>query len=610
MIRGGAYSAIMHLMVLGLILFGLPSLAFLLPEWQKHESAVPVVVMSKKDADALNKAAKPPRQTPPAKPESTSRDSRERKPERETQQHADNKPLFRDSTKTSPKPSDPSRTSIPIPSERHSGGFSVVKDPDPFSKSTDEKTTTRSPASKNEKPAPVTGTGSDTTRARAKFVSDKAPSLAKARAEGAISLKSESPPLRPAPSSLFGRHGEPPGAPSPSQGQTTTRTKAPEPAENGTNPRSRDATASSPRRAAGMTTSLIPSTANGDTQIARNGVADSAQAPNDPITALMAQLAAKVPRLKNLRDRLEHPQSEKLTASMVRSANRMKKLSNEGYSHAQFSLAEMYLTGTGVRRDDKKAVNLLDRAAMSGYLPAQLTLGMLAAEGKAMERNLAEAHTWLAVAAEQGNKAATAVLPKLEKLMSVRDTVESRKQSYRLHKILVIIHGSDLKKLSKTELSKRLRVAAALGDVESVFVLLAQGADADGADLDGRTALIEASWRGYARIVKSLIDAGADLRAVDNTKKNAVMWAAINGHAPIIAELVAAGAPINDQDNEGITALMRAAWNSHPKAVEVLLKAGAKVNIRDKKGRTALDYAVMSGNAEVRKILQAAARRQ
>ena len=58
MIRGSTYSAVMHLTILALILFGLPSLAFLLPKLEKHETPVPVVVMSDQDAADLSKTTK------------------------------------------------------------------------------------------------------------------------------------------------------------------------------------------------------------------------------------------------------------------------------------------------------------------------------------------------------------------------------------------------------------------------------------------------------------------------------------------------------------------------------------------------------------------------
>lgn len=326
--------------------------------------------------------------------------------------------------------------------------------------------------------------------------------------------------------------------------------------------------------------------------------------PDPSIVAIIAEMTAKLPRLKSLREELiKDTDQKKFNPAIAKSAERMQKMSEEGYAHAQFSLSEMYLTGEGVQKDQEKAVKLLNRAAISGYLPAQLTLGMLAAEGRGMQQNLAEAHTWLALAAEQGIKSAAEALPKLEKRMGTRDVVEARKRSFQLRKVLVIIHGADLKKASKTELSERLRIAAALGDDESVHVLLAQGADADGPDRDGRTAIIEAAWRGYPRIVKTLIDNGASLSAADETGKNAVMWAAINGHAAVIKSLIEVGAPINERDNEGISALMRAAWNGHAEAVRALLAAKADINLVDKRGLRAVDYAKRSNNRATVEIL-------
>ena len=227
-----------------------------------------------------------------------------------------------------------------------------------------------------------------------------------------------------------------------------------------------------------------------------------------------------------------------------------------------------------------------------------------------MPRNLADAHTWLEIAATQGNRAAKEALPKLEKLIAARDIVESRKRSTQLHQVMVIIHGGDLKKASRTELNERLHIAAALGDIESVHILMAEGADVDDPDLEGRTAVIEAAWRGYPNIVKSLISNGANLAATDGTGKNAVIWAAINGHAEVISGLISAGAPTNEQDDEGMTALMRAAWNGHTDAVDALLAAKADPNRRDKKGLSAADYAAkVDAKAIIQKLASAASRR-
>lgn len=96
-----------------------------------------------------------------------------------------------------------------------------------------------------------------------------------------------------------------------------------------------------------------------------------------------------------------------------------------------------------------------------------------------------------------------------------------------------------------------MRIATTLGDEEAVYVLLAQGSDANKPDEDGRTAAIEAAWRGYGKILNALIDQGADAKVTDGSGKTALMWAAINGHADIAESLIKAELPINAQIRRG-----------------------------------------------------------
>ena len=56
-----------------------------------------------------------------------------------------------------------------------------------------------------------------------------------------------------------------------------------------------------------------------------------------------------------------------------------------------------------------------------------------------------------------------------------------------------------------------LRNAAASGDVKNLLKALSQGAD-----VDGRTAMINAAWRGRSDIVQTLLDHGADIEIADN----------------------------------------------------------------------------------------------
>lgn len=325
----------------------------------------------------------------------------------------------------------------------------------------------------------------------------------------------------------------------------------------------------------------------------------------DPVTRVADHLAESIPRLQSLRNALrEDAPAHESWPGLEPIIERLQLRASEGYAHAQFALAEMLLKGHGLPQDTDGALRLLNRAALGGYLPAQLALGMLHADSPVLDRNLAETHSWWAVSADQGSTHAKEALLAIEPLMGARDSVEAHKRSYQLRSVLVIIHGNNLARASEEQLGERLRIAAALGDVEAIFLLLAHGADANDSDLDGRTALIEAAWRGYPTIVNALIDKGADLGHTDHTGKTPLVWAAINGHEQVATRLIAAGSPIDRVDEDGTSALMRAAWNGHPGVVQTLLNAGARSDLRDKQGRTVLDLARMGGDRNTIALLE------
>ncbi|MGI9548613.1 MAG: ankyrin repeat domain-containing protein [Bdellovibrionales bacterium] len=134
--------------------------------------------------------------------------------------------------------------------------------------------------------------------------------------------------------------------------------------------------------------------------------------------------------------------------------------------------------------------------------------------------------------------------------------------------------------------------------LQIINILLAAGADVNVRGNDfGKTALMRSvdPWSlgsGNTRIINVLIVAGADLNARSNWGKTALMYAASN-YLKAVNVLIAAGADVNAKDNDGKTALMYAAgsWaNGNIRIVNALLAAGADVNAKDNKGRTYLDY--------------------
>ena len=84
--------------------------------------------------------------------------------------------------------------------------------------------------------------------------------------------------------------------------------------------------------------------------------------------------------------------------------------------------------------------------------------------------------------------------------------------------------------------------AAHSGNVDEVRTSLAKGADVNGKDSGGITALIMASGMGYGDVARVLLDAKADVNAKDHKGNTALTAASRNGDANVAALLRKAGA--------------------------------------------------------------------
>ena len=328
-------------------------------------------------------------------------------------------------------------------------------------------------------------------------------------------------------------------------------------------------------------------------------------APRTP-SQVVDQLADALPRIATIRNgisaaRKRPPGTMVTAADASQPIERLEKFAEQGYAHAQFALAEMMLTGEGLPRDPARGRELATKAALNGYLPAQLLLGALAADGGSADqpRDLGEAYAWLTLAAGNDSKAAALAVKALTPMLEVKDIIHSKQRLSEMRQLSALVAPQTNSKLSSKEAGDRLRQAAALGDIETVTIMLAQGADADSSDEDGRTALIEASWRGYANIVSTLVQQGANVGQVDASGKSPLVWAAINGYGTVARMLLDAGQNPDLPDGTGVTALMRAAWNNRPNVVQILIDRGANPNLRDSQNMSALDYANREKNTDI-----------
>lgn len=121
----------------------------------------------------------------------------------------------------------------------------------------------------------------------------------------------------------------------------------------------------------------------------------------------------------------------------------------------------------------------------------------------------------------------------------------------------------------------------------------------------GWTPLMIAAAEGHPKTVSALIKAGANVNATNTLGRTALMFASSKGFAGIVKDLLSHRADPNivPNDDTGWTALIAAARTGRIDVIKVLLDHGADVTINDKEGKTALVWAEAQGHADVVRAL-------
>jgi ankyrin repeat protein len=107
----------------------------------------------------------------------------------------------------------------------------------------------------------------------------------------------------------------------------------------------------------------------------------------------------------------------------------------------------------------------------------------------------------------------------------------------------------------------------------------------------GKTALFCAAQEGFDDIISRLCNSSANLNVSSCTGTTALMKAAENGHLACVRNLIAFGADLNIVDTDQNTALLWACRGCHKEVAVLLVESGAEVDIENCMGRTALFYA-------------------
>jgi ankyrin repeat protein len=139
--------------------------------------------------------------------------------------------------------------------------------------------------------------------------------------------------------------------------------------------------------------------------------------------------------------------------------------------------------------------------------------------------------------------------------------------------------------------------AVRAGDVESVRSRLADGADLEIRDGEGRTPLLLATRQDAVEIARLLIEAGADVNAKDAIKDTPFLYAGGEGRDAILRMILATGeANLRDTNRYGGVALIPASHHGHPSTVRILLDTDIDIDHVNNLGWTALIEAVILGD--------------
>lgn len=118
-------------------------------------------------------------------------------------------------------------------------------------------------------------------------------------------------------------------------------------------------------------------------------------------------------------------------------------------------------------------------------------------------------------------------------------------------------------------------------------------------NINGYTALMQASWYGHITIVDFLIKKGADVNLRSNNGWSPLMCALYHRNTDVASHLIKNKSNLNIQDKNGLTSLMHAVHEGDYKSVENLTNNMAILDIQDNEGRTALIRATQFSKVKI-----------
>ena len=293
------------------------------------------------------------------------------------------------------------------------------------------------------------------------------------------------------------------------------------------------------------------------------------------------------------------------------------------------------LAGVDVNGKNKGGYTALHLASKKGHVEvAKVLLEAKAAVAAASKSGKTALHY---VANYNGNLDLAKLLLDAEAPVNAKDGKNKTPLDYAVSKKRTELEEMLRSKGGKTgkglAAAENIFAAAEVGDLEAIKKHLEGGADVNGANKGGYTALHMAVRRGQKEAVALLLEKGANVNAERKGKtplefagKNeeiaallrekggktgkeikaagSIFSAAQSGLVDAVKTHLAAGVDVNGKNKGGYTALHLASKKGHVEVAKVLLEAKADIAAASKSGKTALHYvANYNGNLDLAKLL-------
>lgn len=135
-----------------------------------------------------------------------------------------------------------------------------------------------------------------------------------------------------------------------------------------------------------------------------------------------------------------------------------------------------------------------------------------------------------------------------------------------------------LSQRSGSEKQSPLHMAVLSEDLNVIYALLAQGANPNEMDLEGKTTLHLAAEKGNSRIASLLVQRGAEIKVKDKQGRTPLHYAALSGDSATVQYILSRGAELEAKDNAGLTSLGMASLNARLDIVLLLAYRGAALS--------------------------------